>query len=205
MDIDWAVVPLSAFVSATVALAIRWLDTPRPRLVATGRLVGVPVGTDEETIRLLGAPVTITNHGDGAAYDVSVAGSNCVVGVRQGKKHAFGGESWADRLPVLEAGETVVLDVQGWDKEDRSARIVLSHPRRAAFRWWKRTWVWSLSELPAENPFPSAMYPPEKIPWLWRRLGYVRKYGLQARVNAHDQSPFEDSDNAESDADREDA
>lgn len=179
---DWSVVPISALVSAVVALAIRWLDKPRPHLVATGRMVVVPSGAGEAMRQSLGAPVTLTNHGSGPAYDLEVAGSGCVVGIRQPKIHDFGGESWDDRIPVLAAGETVVLDVQGWEQSSQDVIITVSHPRLQVMRWWRRTWMWPLSEVPTENPFPPAIYPPERIPWIKRRTGSIARYGLRARV-----------------------
>lgn len=190
---DWSVVPISALVSAAVALTVRWLDKPRPHLVATSRGVMVPVGTSEAMRDALGAPVTVTNYGSGPAFDLRVAGSGCVAGIRQPKSHAFGSESWDDRLPVLPAGETIVLDVQGWTPNGPNAFIVLTHPRVQAIRWLRRTYVWSLADIPSENPFPPSVYEPRQIPWLRRRLGAVSRHGLRKRVAQLSQADEADS------------
>lgn len=192
---DWSVVPISAVVSAAVAITIRWLDKPRPRLVATERGVLLPAGNGAMR-EAIGVPVTLANHGSGPAYDLLVAGSGCVVGIRQPKSHAYGAESWDDRIPVLPAGESVVLDVQGWDPGGKSSgsAIVVAHPRLLAARWWKRTWVWDLDDLPSENPFPPMVYAPEAIPWLRRRFGVIARYGLRARVDRDDSDTSDDGE-----------
>jgi hypothetical protein len=59
--------------------------------------VGLPVNTPDSVREAYGAPVTLTNHGNGSAYDLHIVGSGCVVATRQAPGHPTGGDNWAVR------------------------------------------------------------------------------------------------------------
>ena len=197
--VDWSVIPTAAIVSAAVAITIRWLDRPRPFLVATGRLVALPVKTSPEMRDTYGYPITVTNAGNGPAHDLLVVGSDCLIGVRLPKAHSHSPAVNADdRVALLAPGDSILLDVQNWTSRRESSTLLVTYTRTGALRWWRKTWSWRLADIPLENPFPAAMYEPITIPRWRQRIGFVRQYGLRQqhrRISSEPETTAADEDN----------
>ncbi|MDO3107870.1 hypothetical protein [Mycobacteroides abscessus] len=116
----WQALPLSALVSASVTLAIRYYDRPRPAIT----LDGIPhifsngdyrmfVEENKMTDKILLGELLLSNHGDGIAYDVRVFGSYCDVAI---SADSLDGElssidHWTHRIPALKSGSAVKLMV----------------------------------------------------------------------------------------------
>lgn len=61
-----------------------------------------------------------------------------------------------------------MLDVQGWEEGTRDAVITITHPRLQVMRWWRRTWIWNLSEVPTGDvPVHGVDAVPSVLSWMY--------------------------------------
>lgn len=182
----WTVAPISAIVSAFVALGIRYFDKPRPRLALYGRMYGVPANS-QFTHDDLGARATLMNVGNGPAFDLQVVGSDCVVGlIQEGVTVVTAGSpDYFDRLPALLPSESTLVHIHNHSSGE--PRVTVTYPVFPAVPWLaaiKRSRQWVVKDLPIMSPFPPQMLEAKTIPGLRRKLGIVQKFGIVHRFDA---------------------
>lgn len=190
IDLTWLqFVPVAALVSASVTLLIRHADKPRPVIVLESQLEQREHSYSAERAGDFEVGViAITNAGDGDAYDFEMYGHLCEAAF-EGERLAPGlAPNWAQRRPVLKAGETVlarVLFPTSVVAGDPSAKLVIRWTPWPG-RWWtaatRRSREVSLSEFDSAMPLPVGMIEPTELPRVfrrWRRLALHTERGRQ--------------------------
>lgn len=164
------VVPTAAVVSAVVAMAVRWWDSPRAVLRMEVRLTATAPGQIVQSSGVGDGPtvtgrVALLNVGNGDAFDVKVFGSKCDPAIEV-EPH-----NWVYALPVIKAGESAIVVVGGnVDRsKTRDAAIIVTwsaRPGRWTIRKHLRT---AFSETAVAELFPPGLLPVKHIPRWVRR------------------------------------
>lgn len=196
----WAILPISAIVSAVVTLSVRYFDKPRPNLHLIARGYGIPIDSPW-THEDLGGRFTLTNLGSGVALDVRVVGSGCVVATRVAGLNVAGHESveWTDRVDALKPGESETFEVHRIDDTVKPAAILATYPALPGIHWLRglrRTRRWPLDTTNTQVHLPPKMLDPVRVPFLRRVSGDISRYGITARFNGLQKSPFEREDDS---------
>ncbi|SPX82475.1 Uncharacterised protein [Mycobacteroides abscessus] len=204
----WQAAPLSVLVSASVTLAIRYFDRPRPAITLDGIPNLFPDGSyrmftqekDNFTSKkaLLGG-LLLSNHGDGIAYDVRVFGSYCDVAISPDDPDCdvTSVDYWTHRIPALKSGASVKLmasfshtgdlgrnSYAEWER--KRARVIVIWTT-APGRSWHKQFRRRLGRIEVENPHKPGLNgrqnsPDEKegvIPFYVRRVSSIERRSLR--------------------------
>jgi hypothetical protein len=193
----WTIIPASAIVSLVTTLVFRWLDSPRAVLLLESRMVDSKIADSFNRNGARFAFLTLTNAGDGNAYEVEIYGHLADLAVDRHVRSDWHPTVFTDHLAVLKPGESVEVEACTAEEDVKKAEAFVrwtTRPGRSPILGFRPRIQQLIYDIPVGSPFPAGLHGTDKLPRVFRRFRRLHNVTPRGRLA----SPWDDSESPKS-------